>query len=82
MFSILLSFGYIRSRRGINGSWGIQQRRAGEITNSRVFTIGQDVKIGAAPILSIVCFAACETRQELLRTEKHSGVDRVSIKFV
>jgi hypothetical protein len=27
------------------------------------------VKIGAAPILSSVCFAACETRQELWRTE-------------
>ncbi len=28
------------------------------------------MKIGAAPILSSVCFAACETRQEPLRTER------------
>jgi len=40
------------------------------------------VEIGAAPMLSSVCFAACETRQELMRTEKHSGIDRVSTNFV
>jgi hypothetical protein len=28
------------------------------------------LKIGAAPILSSVCFAACETRQELSWTER------------